>query len=329
MPRPILMPDLGLQPPVDTSPGWLRDARSLNGDTSMQRLAHLHWVRAGSPLGPLQRTALLDQVLDRPESQIRVTGLSALQLYGLPIGGPDPVMDALLGHPPPPRAHEYAKMLGIPHFSWTGIRRKALRGGIRVTKSYGLGRFPGPWGCHLADPVEALVVAAPFMPRWRITACCDALMSRRIEQTGGGSFPPYDRALLEKRLNALPPTSRAVLRVKAALRDAAENTWSPTETLTRLIVVAHGLPAPVMNHRAVIDFMDRYLDLAWPEARVAVEYNGADHTDRRVYGDEMFRRQRLEDSGWSVRYIVWEDLMVPARRTLWLGWLAEHLAGHP
>lgn len=60
--------------------------------------------------------------------------------------------------------------------------------------------------------------------------------------------------------------------------------------------------------------------------KVAVEYNGADHLDRRQYGDEMFRRQRLEDSGWRVRYIVWEDLTDPDRRCLLLDWLSDHLA---
>ncbi|WP_143470012.1 hypothetical protein [Kocuria sp. WRN011] len=73
-----------------------------------------------------------------------------------------------------------------------------------------------------------------------------------------------------------------------------------------------------MNFHVVVDHADRNLDLAWPESRVAVEYNGADHVDR--------RKQRLEDNGWKVRFVVLEDLLDPHRRKLWLTWLATELA---
>lgn len=169
------------------------------------------------------------------------------------------------------------------------------------------------------------MVAALHLPRWRITACLDALMSRNIRTVEGGLFPPYSRKLIEKRLLRFPPTSVAVRRTVAALTDAVENTWSPRETLTRLIVLAHGFPPPVMNFHVVVDHADRYLDLAWPEFQVAVEYNGADHTDRRKYGDGLFRKQRLEDSGWKIRFVVMEDLLDPGRRHLWLTWLAAAL----
>ena len=75
----------------------------------------------------------------------------------------------------------------------------------------------------------------------------------------------------------------------------------------------------------VLDGVDRYLDLAWPEPRIAVEYNGADHVDRRQYGDEMVRRHRLEDNGWRVRYVVWEDLIDTQRRHLLIEWLPQQL----
>lgn len=296
----------------------------------MQRLAHRHWARCSDsvpePMDPLQRAALLQTVLDCPDSQVRLTGLSALELYGLPIGEPDERIDELLGHAPPPKGPEYAKMLFTPHFSWVGERLRTPVPDVVVTKSFGLDRYPGPWGTWLADPIEALVVAASFLPRWRVTACLDALMSRNIVAVDGGSFPPYSRKLIEKRLRRFPPTSVATRRTLTALSDAVENTWSPRETLTRLIVLAHGFPPPVMNFHVVVDHADRNLDLAWPESRVAVEYNGADHVDRRKYGDELFRKQRLEDNGRKVRFVVLEDLLDPHRRKLWLTWLATELA---
>ena len=93
-----------------------------------------------------------------------------------------------------------------------------------------------------------------------------------------------------------------------------------------MLVIALGFPPPTLNFHVIVDSADRYLDLAWPGSKVAVEYNGADHLDRRQYGDEMFRRQRLEDNGWRVRYIVWEDLIEPERRHLLVEWLSQQLS---
>lgn len=329
MPQTLRMSDLGPRPDVRTSDGWGKRARVLNSDPRMQRVTFNHWVRfpGQSPVAmtSAQRAALMQTVLDRPSSAVRVTGLSALSLYGLPVAPPDATFDRALGHRPADRAHDYAKMLSTVHLSWSGQRMRTPARDVFVSKSYGLDRFPGPWGARLADPVEALVVAAPYLSRWRLTACLDTLVFRSIRQQDGHDVYQYDRTLIRQRLGQLPPTSPRVHRVTTALADVAENTWSPRETLTRLLVMAHDLPAPVMNFRVVLDGTDRYLDLAWPHAKVAVEYNGADHTDRRLYGDELFRRQRLEDSGWKIRFLVLEDLLNPARRALWLEWLATEL----
>lgn len=150
MPPPIRMPDLGVKPLVDTSSGWGRTARSLNRDPRMQRLTNRHWVCTPECLDPLQHAVLLHQVLDRPESELRITGLSALQLYGLPITGPGADMDSVLGYAVPPRADHVERMLTTAHLLWVGSRRKCSEEDARLTKSYGLGRFPGPWGSHLA-----------------------------------------------------------------------------------------------------------------------------------------------------------------------------------
>ncbi|MFH7391216.1 hypothetical protein, partial [Pseudomonas syringae group genomosp. 7] len=83
-----------------------------------------HWVRfpGQSPVAmtSAQRAALMQTVLDRPSSAVRVTGLSALSLYGLPVAPPDATFDRALGHRPADRAHDYAKMLSTVHLSWSG-----------------------------------------------------------------------------------------------------------------------------------------------------------------------------------------------------------------
>lgn len=319
------MANLGPIPEVNTSAGWGQRPRSLNSASAMQRLTTNHWAEADASLNVLQRAALLQRVLDRPESSVRVTGLSALGLYNLPVGTPDPSIDQFLKHAPAPRANAYFAQSSTPHLAWAGTRRKCNPDTALMTKSYGLRRRVGPWGCLLADPLEALLVAAPYLSRWRITACADALLSCHLVTPKGKAYPPYSRSLVNDTVKLFPPTSHNMRRFSAALKDAAERTWSPMETLTRLIAVSGGAPAPVMNFKVILDRMTRYVDVAWPEEKVALEYNGAVHLNRKAYGDELFRRQRLLDHGWRIRYVVWEDLTQPRRRALWLEWLTHEL----
>jgi len=42
------------------------------------------------------------------------------------------------------------------------------------------------------------------------------------------------------------------------------------------------------------------LDLAWPELRVAVEYDGDHHRDRTQHSRDLARHNRLRALGWTV-----------------------------
>lgn len=73
------------------------------------------------------------------------------------------------------------------------------------------------------------------------------------------------------------------------------------ETRTRLALVFRGLPTPVSQHPVVLPDGRRYrLDLAWPELRVAVEYDGEDHRDAARHAADLDRDAALRDLGWIV-----------------------------
>jgi very-short-patch-repair endonuclease len=55
-------------------------------------------------------------------------------------------------------------------------------------------------------------------------------------------------------------------------------------------------------------FVRYYLDLADPVRRVAVEYDGASHLDRRRLRDDRERHNWLDDRGWRMRYFTDRDL---------------------
>ena len=326
----------GPRPPTNTSEGWGRRTQQLIRDPSMQRVAHGLWCRADAPPDSLQRAVLLQCHLNHPGRLVRLTGPTALQVMGVPIGWNYPWADRALRHPAPSRAGDLDRQLrDVTHLSWLGERCQTRDPDLALSKSYGMESFAGPWGATLVHPVEALVVAAPFMSRGALTAALDALLVDPHVQPVEPSTTPQGQPFLtasriHAALEALPPTSRAVVAVRKAMRATLFPTFSPMETLTRLMVVAAGLPSPVMNYRVHTPRGDSLLDLAWPATMTAVEFNGRVHSqNHQAYKDEMYRNEVLRDLGWNLRILVFDDLRDPRRAAAWLSWLGRQLGTTP
>lgn len=104
-------------------------------------------------------------------------------------------------------------------------------------------------------------------------------------------------------------------RAAALVRDRAE---SVPESHLRLLLVLAGLPEPEVNYsirNAVGDEVYR-LDLAYPEIRVAVEYDGRwHHTDEQRAKDGR-RRDVLRARGWTIFVVTAEGLYEEPEPTL-------------
>jgi very-short-patch-repair endonuclease len=62
-----------------------------------------------------------------------------------------------------------------------------------------------------------------------------------------------------------------------------------------------GLPDPVPNHGLVLDGQRRFLDVAWPEHMVVLEFDGYEpHMVRAVFDDDRVRQNSLVAAGWTV-----------------------------
>lgn len=88
---------------------------------------------------------------------------------------------------------------------------------------------------------------------------------------------------------------------------------SPPESWVRLLVVEAGFPLPVTQYE-VVDGNGRVvyrLDLAWPELRIALEYDGVEAHDGRQAADAE-RDARLAARGWITVRVTAEDLAHPA-----------------
>lgn len=98
-------------------------------------------------------------------------------------------------------------------------------------------------------------------------------------------------------------------RMRAALPQVRPGVESPMETLTRLIIVDAGFPEPVVGYRVHAGqvFIGR-VDLAYPELKIAVEYDGEYHWDPEQAKKDVARINRLQEAGWLVIRITSDDL---------------------
>jgi hypothetical protein len=106
-----------------------------------------------------------------------------------------------------------------------------------------------------------------------------------------------------------PGSARA--RAVCALADGLAE--SPQETRLRLLIGGSGLPAPVAQFRVVDEgrFIAR-VDFAWPELKVALEYDGLWHAESGQFAKDRQRLNRLQAAGWRVVFVTAADLRRPA-----------------
>jgi hypothetical protein len=164
-------------------------------------------------------------------------------------------------------------------------------------------------GVRVTTPVRTAYDLARESPLVDAVVAADALA--QVGRFSGGDLRAIETALGPHR------GCRSVDLVAELMDPAAE---SPMETRTRLVVVRAGLPRPVAQFR-VLDGAGRFVarvDLAWPEWKVAVEYDGHDHAldDRR--GRDVERIDALRRLGWFV-------VVVTSRQYATPGWIERRV----
>jgi very-short-patch-repair endonuclease len=83
-----------------------------------------------------------------------------------------------------------------------------------------------------------------------------------------------------------------------------------------MLLVLAGLPRPKAQH-GIADQRGRvvaWVDLAYPDRRIAIEYDGKDHFDRDRTKRDIQRGTRLMSLGWAVfRYLAADVYTTPER----------------
>nr|WP_204331716.1 DUF559 domain-containing protein [Geodermatophilus sabuli] len=210
-----------------------------------------------------------------------VTGCSAAVLWGVDLAGPDEPVEVTAS----PGSHQ-AGVLGVV------VRRAALPPGQVVRRD----------GVPVTTPAATAVRVAAALPGDAGVVAVD-----RLVRTGVVGLDPVRELAARWR----GPGSARAREVVGRADGLAE---SPQETRVRLIIGRSGLPQPVAQFR-VSDpegFVAR-VDFAWPDRRVAVEYDGLWHAEPGQFARDRERLNRLQAAGWRVVFVTAADLRDPGR----------------
>ncbi|MGZ4604987.1 MAG: hypothetical protein ACXVX8_00860 [Blastococcus sp.] len=209
-----------------------------------------------------------------------VTGRSAAVLWGIPEAERDDDVELTV----PPGSN-------VCRISGVTVRRRAL-GPDHVTVRR---------GARTTTPEATAVELARVGTLEDAVVLVDRFVAARVTDLG------------RVRAAAVDVAGRGCRQVREALALADGLAGSPQETRLRLLLHRSPLPRPVAQFvvRDADGFVAR-VDFGWPEARVAVEYEGAWHgeTPQQVAADRR-RLNRLTAAGWTVVFVTAADLQRP------------------
>lgn len=145
-------------------------------------------------------------------------------------------------------------------------------------------------GVPISNPADTFVALGTMLTLDELIIAGDAL----VGSNGWATVDELESAVRRR------PGIRGIVRLRRALEEIRTGSRSPGETRTRLALVRRGLPEPERNHDVVVD--GRWIacvDLAYPEARVAIEYESDLHrTDPATFKKDLSRGEHLKDVDW-------------------------------
>jgi hypothetical protein len=164
--------------------------------------------------------------------------------------------------------------------------------GHKTTAAVAVAELPD--GVRVSSPVDAWCECATLLTVDELVVMGDGLVSRRAPA-----------ARLDQLIHAvnMRPGRRGTARLRQALPLIRSGTDSARETLLRLAVVRAGFPEPEVNaplvdrHGTVI----AHGDLAWPQYRVVLEYEGRQHAeDTAQFAIDIRRLDDIAESDYRV-----------------------------
>jgi len=167
--------------------------------------------------------------------------------------------------------------------------------------------------------VDGMRVTAPLRTAWdlaRRLPLVEAVVAVDAV-AAAGSFAPAD--LLARRAGT--PGARGSRRLAEVVALAEPRSRSPSLTRLRVGLLRAGLPPPAVRYSVCDEHRVELarVDLAYPEAKLAIEYDGADELGADGFASQV-ARDRLRDAelagqGWQTLRLDADDIGVHLPRT--------------
>lgn len=154
-------------------------------------------------------------------------------------------------------------------------------------------------GVRITSPVRTWLDLAAMLSLEELVAAGDSIV---VEH--GDDFPVPRQQLASiadlRRIVGQHPGMRGVKKARLALDLIRVGADSAPETMMRLALVQAGLPEPLLNVvlRNGLGHPVVWPDAAYPEYRVALQYDGGHHGDPDQYRRDIKRQALTESLGW-------------------------------
>jgi hypothetical protein len=159
-------------------------------------------------------------------------------------------------------------------------------------------------GLPVFSPVDTWCSLEPWLDLADLTSIADHVVSDEPSREGDSGVELGELEMALDRRSG----RRGVSRLRRALRDARPHCWSRTETLARLVLTSAGIPEPELNHLVKLPTRRVHLDMAWPEVRFAIEYDGDSHREASQFLRDIERQELIQDENWSIMRMTRADL---------------------
>lgn len=227
---------------------------------------------------------------------------------------------AILGIPLPRRFEGTPRL----HVTTIGVDQALrVRGALGHRAHHGRVSATNSRGVRLTAPADTFVALSTMLTLDELIIAGDAL----VGWLGWATLDELIQAVGRRR------GLRGVVKLRHALAEIRPGSRSPGETRARLALVRRGLPEPALNHDVIVD--GRWIacvDLAYPAARVAIEYESDLHrTNPATFRKDLTRGEHLKDVDWWLVRATADDVgrgvdrfVQRVRRLLHAGFRAPH-----
>lgn len=275
--------------------------------------------------GGFATTAQLLTVMTRQQLDVQVTKGGLFRVwYGVyarshpDLLGRLAALDVFMGRDAVASMGTAAKLYGFDTENTTAVH--VLDPGVRMRSTTGLvvhqrAGAPLQWVAsrRATAPAWTAVEVARQLNRPRALATLDAALHSRWCTPA-----ELDQAVRAQR------GRRGIRAVRLLLPFADARSESAMESEARLVMIDHGLPLPELQYTIHGANGERWrVDFAWPDARVAAEYESVEwHAGRTEMLRDKARFAGVQEVGWTVVPIVVDDIRRRPER------LTQRIAGH-